>query len=151
MNTETVRSKNSYQETEETTSFSWMIQVRIALFIDYYFVSKELLEPSNEIKIKKSFLTKQKLVSCCFDLKSRQDIAESRKKQMRIFDVEQLNERMKSVQNPHDNNALDTSYDDFAKAIHESATVRPERKSSKWFKREMYLLHKQLKDGYRQT
>ena len=69
---------------------------------------------------------------------------------MRKLDVEQLNERMKSVQNPHDSNAMDTSYDEFAKAIHESATVRPERKAPKWYKRELYLLHKQLKAGYRQ-
>ena len=69
---------------------------------------------------------------------------------MRKLDLEQLNERMKSVQNPHGSNALDTSYDEFAKAIHESATVRPERKSPKWFKRELCLLHKQLKAGCRQ-
>ena len=69
---------------------------------------------------------------------------------MHKLDVEQLNERMKSVQNPHDSNALDTSYDEFAKAIHESATVRPEKKSLKCFRRELYLLHKQLKAGYRQ-
>ena len=56
---------------------------------------------------------------------------------MRKFDIEQLNERMKSVQNPHDSNALDTSYDEFAKAIQELATVMHERKSPKWFKREL--------------
>ena len=55
---------------------------------------------------------------------------------MRKLNVEQLNERMKSLPNPHDSNALDTSYDEFDKAIHESATVRPERKSPKWFTRE---------------
>ena len=120
------------------------------IVIDLFFVSKELLEHFNEIKINNSFLTKHKPVSCCFDLKRRHDIAESRKKQMRKLDVEQLNQRMKSVQNPHDSNALDTSYDEFAKAIHESTTVQPERKSPKWFKREMYLLHKQLKIGFRQ-
>ena len=71
---------------------------------------------------------------------------------MRKLDVEKLNERMKSVQNPHDSNAMDTSYDEFAKAIHESAaTVRTERKSPKWFEKELYLLHEQLKAGYRQT
>ena len=118
--------------------------------IDLFFVSKELLEHFNEIKINNSLLTKHKPVSCCFDLKHRQDTAESRKKQMRKFDIEQLNERMKSVQNPHDSNALDTSYDEFAKAIQESATVMHERKSPKWFKRELYILHKQLKAGYRQ-
>ena len=110
--------------------------------IDLFFVSKELLEHFNEIKINNSFLTKHKPVSCCFDLKHRQDIAESRKKQMRKFDIEQLNERMKSVQNPHDSNALDTSYDEFAKAIHETTTVWPGRKSPKWFNRELYLLHR---------
>ena len=118
--------------------------------IDLFFVSKELLEHFNEIKINNSFLTKHKPVSCCFDLKRRHDIAASRKKQMRKLDVEQMNERMKNVQNPHDSNALDKSYDEFAKAIHESATVRPERKSARWFKKELYLLHKQLKAGYRQ-
>ena len=102
----------------------------------------------NEIKINNSFLTKHKPVSCCFDLKRSHDIAVSRKKQMRKLDVEQLNERIKIVQNPHDSNAMDTSYDEFAKAIHESATVWPERKLPKWFKRDLYLLHKQLK--YRQ-
>ena len=102
--------------------------------IDLLFVSKEILENFNEIKINNSFLTKHKPVSCCFDLKRRHDIAESRKKQMRKLDVEQLNKRMKKVQNPHDSNALDKSYDEFAKAIHESATVRPERKSPNWFK-----------------
>ena len=69
---------------------------------------------------------------------------------MRKFDVDQLNERMKSVQNWHDSNKMDTLYDKFAKAIHESATVWPETKSPKWFKRELYLLHKQFKAGYRQ-
>ena len=64
--------------------------------IDLVFVSKELLEHFNEIKINNSFLTKHKPVSCCFDLKRRHDIAESRKKQMRKLDVEQLNERMNS-------------------------------------------------------
>ena len=82
--------------------------------IDLFFVSKELLQHFNEIKINNSFLTKHKSVSCCFDLKRRHDIAESRKKQMRKLDVEKLNERMKSIQNPHDSNALDTSYDEFA-------------------------------------
>ena len=95
------------------------------------FVSKEHLEHFNEIKINNSFLTKHKPVSFCFHLKRRHDIAESRKKQMRKLDVEQLNERMESVQNPHDSTALDTSYNEIAKAIHESATVRPERKSPK--------------------
>ena len=69
---------------------------------------------------------------------------------MRKFDVEQLNERMKSVQNPPDSNALDKSYDEFAKALHESATVPPEGKSPKWFKWELFLLDKQMKAGYRQ-
>ena len=69
---------------------------------------------------------------------------------MRKLDIEQLNKRTKSVQSPHDSNAMDTSYDEFAKAIHESATLRTERKSPKWFNRELYLLHKQLKAGYRQ-
>ena len=116
----------------------------------FFLVSKELHKHFNEVKINDSFFTKHKPVSCCFDLKGRQDIAESRKKQMRKFDVEQLNERIKSVQNPYDSNALDTSYDKFVKAIHESATMRPERKSSKWFKSELYLLDKQLKASYRQ-
>ena len=118
-------------------------------FIDLFFVSKELLEHF-EIKINNSSLTKYEPVSCCFDLKLSHDIAESRKKQMRKLDVEQLNERMKNVRYPHDSNAMDTLYDDVAKVIHESASVQPERKSPKWFKREPYLLHKQLKTGYRQ-
>ena len=112
--------------------------------IDLFFVSKELVELFNEIKINNSFLTKHKPVSCWFDLKCRNDIAESRKKQMHILDVEQLNERLKSVQNLHNSKALDISYDEFPKAIYESATVRTERKSPKSFKRELYLLHKQI-------
>ena len=60
--------------------------------IDLFFVSKELLEHFNEKKINNSLLTKHKPLSCCFDLKHRQGIAESRKKQMREFDIEQLNE-----------------------------------------------------------
>ena len=95
---------------------------------------KSVIDLFNEIEINNSFLTKHKPVSCCFDLKRSHDIAESRKKQMRKLVVEQLNEPMKSVQNQHDSNALETSYDEFAKAIHESATVWPETKSPKWFK-----------------
>ena len=45
---------------------------------------------------------------------------------------------------------MDTSYDDFSKAIPEPATILPEKKSTKFFKRELYLLHKQLKARYRQ-
>ena len=44
---------------------------------------------------------------------------------MRKLDVKQLNEQMKVVKNRQDSNAKDTSYDEFAKAIRESATVRP--------------------------
>ena len=57
---------------------------------------------------------------------------------------------MKSVQNPHDSNTIDTLYDNFSKVIHESTAVLPEGISPKWFKRELYLLHKRLKAGYRQ-
>ena len=46
---------------------------------------------------------------------------------MRKLDVEQLSKQMKSAQNPHDSKTMDTSYDEFAKVIHESATVRPEK------------------------
>ena len=57
---------------------------------------------------------------------------------------------MKSVQSPNDSNTMDTLYDEFSMVIQESATVLHERKSTEWFKRELYLLHKQLKAGYRQ-
>ena len=57
-------------------------------------VSKGHLEHF-EIKINNTFLTKHKQASCCFDLNSRQNIAESREKQVRKLDIEQLNERMK--------------------------------------------------------
>ena len=60
---------------------------------------------------------------CCFDLEGRQALAESRKKQVRKFDVEQLNERTKNVQNPHDSNTMDTSYDEFSKVNHEFAAA----------------------------
>ena len=56
---------------------------------------------------------------------------------MRKFDVDQLNERMKDVQNPHDSNTMNTSYDKFSKVFQEWATVLPERRSPKWFESEL--------------
>ena len=44
---------------------------------------------------------------------------------------------------------MDTLYDEFSTVIRESATVLHERKSTEWFKRELYLLYKQLEAGYR--
>ena len=58
-----------------------------------------------------------------------------------------MNERMKGVQNSHDSNTMDSSYDKILCVLYELAIVLPEEKSTNWFKREMYFLHKQFKAG----
>ena len=69
---------------------------------------------------------------------------------MRTFDVEQLNERMKNFQNPRDSITMDTSHEEFANFVRELTSNLPERRSTKCFIRELYLLLKQLKAGYGQ-
>ena len=46
---------------------------------DFFFVSNELPEHFKETKFTNSLLTKHKQVSCCFGLKSRKDITESKR------------------------------------------------------------------------
>ena len=48
------------------------------IVIDLCFISKEHLEDFNVTKNINSFLTKQKEISCCFELKGRQDKVECR-------------------------------------------------------------------------
>ena len=106
----------------------------------FVFVSVEILENLNEKRNFNSFLTNYKHISCCFDLKGIQGIAEGRKKQGGKFNFFKI--LTVATQN--------TSCVSVSPRLFVNRQSVCGKKINKRVQSELYLLHNQLKAGYKE-
>ena len=90
-------------------------------------------------------LTKHKPVIYSVELKGKLQTLALRGMKIRKIEMGKLSKAMKEVQKPTAPSEINNLFSHFTKFIYESAFASTKRRSQKWFNKEFYVLHKQLK------